>query len=112
MLEWVLVWFIGAILIGALASRQDRSGLGWFLLSLVISPLLAGLGLLLAGSGAAEAVCPACREKVRAEAIKCKHCGEALAGVTRPVERDRGGLQLLALTGLMVAAVIAVNSCS
>lgn len=111
-MTWVIVWVIASILIGVLASQRERFGFGWFLLSLVISPLLAGLGLLIAGTGGEQVRCPACRELVRADAVKCKHCGEVLPGITRPVERDRGGMQLLALTGLMVAAVFTVKACS
>ncbi len=81
---WVLVWLVGAVLIGALASQRERSGAGWFFLALVISPLLAGLGLLIAGTGAEQVRCPACREMVRADAVKCKHCGEGLAGRPAP----------------------------
>ena len=111
MFGWVMVWIVGAMVIGALASNRERSGIGWFLLSLVISPLLAGVGLLIAGSGGQQVRCPACRELVRADAVKCKHCGEALPGITEPVQRDRGGAQLLVLTGLMVAAVFALKAC-
>jgi len=77
---WIVVWAVAAALVGALASQRERSGFGWFVLALVVSPLLAGLGLLVAGTGAAQVRCPACRELVRADAAKCKHCGEALSG--------------------------------
>ena len=78
---WGVVWFGLAVCIGALASRRERSGFGWFVLALVISPVLAGVLLLLMGEGAATKRCPACRELVRADAIKCKHCGEDLTTV-------------------------------
>ncbi|SRR6266567_511939 len=42
-----LVWIVFAILIAAAANSRGRSGFGWFLLAVVISPLLAGLFLLL-----------------------------------------------------------------
>lgn len=80
-LTWFIVWVVAAVLVGALAGQRERSGFGWFLLALVISPLLAGLGLLIAGTGAQQVRCPACRELVRADAVKCKHCGEALNGL-------------------------------
>src|SRR6266852_1769818 len=41
------VWNVFAILIAAAANSRGRSGFGWFLLAGVISPLLAGLFLLL-----------------------------------------------------------------
>jgi hypothetical protein len=40
----ILFWFGFAIVVGVFANqRRNRSGFGWFLLSLLISPLLAGL---------------------------------------------------------------------
>lgn len=112
MLGWVMVWIVGAMVIGALASNRERSGIGWFLLSLVISPLLAGLGLLIAGSGGQQVRCPACRELVRADAVKCKHCGEALTGTAAVAERDEGGKHLAIAIGAMIALVLIGKACS
>ena len=36
-------WFGFAIIVGVAANTRGRSGFGWFLLALIISPLLAGL---------------------------------------------------------------------
>ncbi len=48
--EWLLVlWVIFAIGIGWAAGNQDRSGLGWFLVAVLISPLLALVVLLAVG---------------------------------------------------------------
>ena len=45
-----IVWFVAAIIVGLAASnRATRSGFGWFVLSLIISPLLAFLALLAVG---------------------------------------------------------------
>ena len=93
-MEIALVWFVFAMLVGAAASSRGRSGFGWFLLSCIISPLL-GLLLLIAvpkrgppaavtaGAEVADASthvrCPECRELVRKDARKCKHCSTALA---------------------------------
>ncbi|MBO4221973.1 hypothetical protein [Bradyrhizobium neotropicale] len=39
-----LSWIAFAALVGAFASmRRNRSGFGWFVLALIISPLLAGI---------------------------------------------------------------------
>ena len=38
------VWLVAASLVGLFASvRRNRSGIGWFFLALLISPLLAGI---------------------------------------------------------------------
>lgn len=96
-------WFLFAILVGVLASKYGRSGLGWFILATIISPLFAGLFLIVAilpgkdgkkvSGGTASAVCfaasdgptkkcPFCAELIKFDAIKCKHCGEDV----RPAE--------------------------
>jgi len=39
----IFFWFMFAIIVGIAANTRGRSGFGWFLLAVVISPLLAGL---------------------------------------------------------------------
>jgi hypothetical protein len=70
--------------------RPRRHGPGWFLLSMVISPLLAFLLLIMLPSrsksaGAPETQelrkCPECAELILREAKKCKHCGAVVEPV-------------------------------
>lgn len=86
-MEIFIFWLVFAILVGVWAGNWGRSGFGYFLLAALLSPLLGALILLVAGKKQAvvetRAVesgelkkCPACAELVRAEARKCKHCGE------------------------------------
>ena len=42
----VFFWVCFAIIVGVAANTRGRSGLGWFLLAVIISPLLAGLFVL------------------------------------------------------------------
>lgn len=93
-MEIVFFWFMLAFVVGVAASRKGRSGFGWFLLAAVISPLIAGLLVLLASdrrepgppkdelgnaiTPETHVKCPDCRELVRRDARKCKHCGTAL----------------------------------
>ena len=87
-------WLVCSIVIGVIASSRGRSGFGWFLIATLLSPLI-GLILVLVfpkRGQAATAVdeagekitteshvrCPDCRELVRKDARKCKHCGTAL----------------------------------
>ena len=42
----LIIWCVLALLVGIAADRRGRNGLGWALLSLVFSPLLAILFLL------------------------------------------------------------------
>lgn len=93
-MEWLLFWFAASVVIGIIAGSRGRSGFGWFALSLFVSPILT-LILVVAlpsikpnvdssGQAITESThvrCPDCRELVRADARKCKHCGTALTPV-------------------------------
>ena len=93
-MEIFIGWMIFAIVVGVAASSRGRSGFGWFLLSLILSPLV-GIILVLVlpkkgdaamatdeiGGRISESThvrCPDCRELVRRDARKCKHCGTGL----------------------------------
>lgn len=90
---WVLFWVVLALVVGIFASGRGRSGVGWFLLSLLLSPLVgfvlvAVLQNLSGTQQAASGViapgpdthvrCKACQEWVQPMATVCKHCGAAL----------------------------------
>jgi phosphotransferase system glucose/maltose/N-acetylglucosamine-specific IIC component len=47
MLEAVVIWLVLAIVIGIAAARRGRSGLGWLVASLLLSPLIAAILLAL-----------------------------------------------------------------
>ena len=87
----ILFWVIFAVAVGVFASNRGRSGFGWFLLSLVISPILGllfvavskDLSKIATNAGSTPGVsthrkCPACAEWVLPEAAVCKHCGAQL----------------------------------
>lgn len=86
-MEYVGFWLILAVIVGIAASRRGRSGVGWFFLAAVVSPLLAGLLLFALGRGTSSlggaspethVRCPDCRELVFKDAKRCKHCGITL----------------------------------
>lgn len=92
-MEVAIVWLLLALVVGVAASGRGRSGFGWFVLAVVLSPLIAGLlvlampslkGTAQAPSLATHRKCPECAELVLKEARVCKHCGtklEALVAV-------------------------------
>lgn len=87
-------WFAGSVITGMAAAARGRGGAAWFFLALLISPLLALIAVLVIPAiapgksmrerisswavGETEVRCPACREIVRSDAMKCKHCGSSL----------------------------------
>ena len=94
-MEFLVMWVILCGLVAVYASGRGRSAFGWFVLSVVLSPLICFLILLalanlkaqtpalaFAGGDAYSADthvrCPDCRELVRKDACKCRHCGAAL----------------------------------
>ena len=93
-----------AIAVGILAAREfGRSGVGWFFLSLILTPLS---GLLLFLLPPRRRACPACAESIQAAATVCRYCGRAVEPVTMttalPV-RTRIVLAVLVTAVLLVA---------
>ncbi len=78
----ILTWLVFCVLVGIWAARRDRNAIGWGLLAFVISPLIAGILLLIVGEGR-TARCPFCAERVKQAARVCPHCQRDLVA---PVE--------------------------
>jgi hypothetical protein len=91
-MELIVLWLIFAVVVAVAANARGRNPLGWFVLSSVISPLLAVILLALmpsrreAGGGPSWMArhegkvtrCPFCAEYIQPKAIVCKHCGRDL----------------------------------
>ena len=89
-MEVIALWIVASIVVGVIASSRGRFWIPWMFLALAISPLLAGILVLVLPSkmpGATQPSvsegtgrkCPMCAEIVRSEAIKCRFCGADLA---------------------------------
>lgn len=90
-MEIIFVWLFFALLCAVVANTKGRSTFGWFLLGcflgiialliVLVAPSLK-VGPVLAGSEVAtektHVRCPDCKELVRKDARKCKHCGIGL----------------------------------
>lgn len=93
-MEMVFGWFVLACIVGYWAHTKGRTAFGWTMLSLFLSPLIGGfIVAVLPKTGDAAAPrdeagnpmtsathvrCPDCRELIRRDASKCKHCSTAL----------------------------------
>lgn len=90
---YFLLWLALSIVAGVIAGNKGRSGGGFFLLSVLLTPLVGILAALIAkpnthalerealNSGQSKK-CPSCAELIRSEAKVCRFCG-------RPVEPDQ-----------------------
>lgn len=123
-MEIILFWFLVSIAIGIWASNKGRSGLGWFVLAILISPILAAIFLAVSKdlskpstaqvasdipSPSTHVTCPECAEYVRMEARVCKHCGCKLVP-TKPEPEPQGGLGDLTprqIVGIAIALLLA-----
>ncbi|WP_216643774.1 zinc ribbon domain-containing protein [Vibrio sp. B1Z05] len=85
----VIGWFVLSIFCGVYASSKGRSGFGFFLLAVLLSPIIGFIGALIASPVQSKVEekaigrgdlrkCPMCAELVKAEALLCKHCGSKL----------------------------------
>ena len=71
-MEIIFFWIIFAVAVGLLAIRFGRSFVIWLFVSLVFSPLLAVIFLLILGTARK---CPQCKGGIDKDAKKCRHCG-------------------------------------
>ena len=90
-MEFLIVWLISACIASAIAAAKNRATGNWFVLGCIFGifailvvallPTIKPPPVFAGGEVATEWThvrCPDCRELVRNDARKCKHCGIAL----------------------------------
>jgi hypothetical protein len=91
-MELLIVWTVAGIVAWMLAEAKGRSGVGWFFLTVLLTPLVILILLVLpskktdpeAATPQTHVRCPHCAELVRREAHVCKHCHGALTPTPAP----------------------------
>jgi hypothetical protein len=74
-MEIVVAWLVLSVLVAVLADARGRSGVGFFLMALSLSPLVAFVWVMVALGGKK---CPHCAERIKREARVCRYCGNSV----------------------------------
>lgn len=81
---WFIIWFLACLLVAHFASKKGHTGILYFFISMILSPLIGAILVLIAKDKKDELniknkvnkKCSKCAEIIKYEAVKCRFCGE------------------------------------
>src|SRR5215510_9651414 len=100
-MEIFIFWTSFSIIAGVIAKHKGRSGIGFFLLAVILSPLIGVIAALVAEPNVARVEqddirlerskrCPFCSEIIKREARVCRYCGRELGPPQTEITNLRG----------------------
>lgn len=104
-MTFILGWIVFAVLVGVLANRRGRNGVGWFFLSLIISPLIAGLFVLVL-----DPLRPSYAQIAAIAAVEAtpanSHARQLLEQLTPQAKRQRAECKNQRLIGVLILLAV------
>ena len=89
----IISWLVLAVAVGYVADQRGRSAVGWVVLSLLVSPIIAGVMLLLVPRNLAVLEerqladggnqCPMCVDVIRGVTTRCTLCGSEYGALVK-----------------------------